>query len=206
MVSLATVRAHNASLKSLGSGLVAVFVGGTSGIGLYTVREFARYTVSPTVYLVGRNEAQAKQVIQELSLINPHGKFQFIKTDASLLRGVDSACEVIQKKESRINLLFLSCGIFTMKGRDGRPWMVAEQECGERHLYVATSGPFPSGSLARGQSNIDVPENRRGAYLLSWDGAEVGNRKLLDEYHASGVGRKVWEHTEDMFQMALKKR
>ncbi|BAE60554.1 unnamed protein product [Aspergillus oryzae RIB40] len=118
MVSLATVRAHNASLKSLGSGLVAVFVGGTSGIGLYTVREFARYTVSPTVYLVGRNEAQAKQVIQELSLINPHGKFQFIKTDASLLCGVDSACEVIQRRESRINLLFLSCGIFTMKGRD----------------------------------------------------------------------------------------
>lgn len=94
-------------------------VGGTSGIGLYTVREFARYTVSPTVYLVGRNEAQAKQVIQELSLINPHGKFQFIKTDASLLCGVDSACEVIQRRESRINLLFLSCGIFTMKGRDG---------------------------------------------------------------------------------------
>ncbi|KAB8272039.1 hypothetical protein BDV30DRAFT_249778 [Aspergillus minisclerotigenes] len=332
MVSLATVRAHNASLKSLGSGLVAVFVGGTSGIGLYTVREFARYTVSPTVYLVGRNEAQAKQVIQDLSLINPHGKFQFIKTDASLLRGVDSACEVIQRREGRINLLFLSCGIFTMKGRDetcegldkkfslhyyarmrfinnlipqltqaaskkksenalsrvitvlgaghetkidlnnldlktnynlnscdvhvttmsslmveelasrypsttfihtypgivksgisreagpivgrlvravmflGRPWMVAEQECGERHLYVATSGTFPSGSLARGQSRIDVPENRRGAYLLSWDGAEVGNRKLLDEYHASGVGRKVWEHTEDMFQMALKRR
>ncbi|KAE8364901.1 short-chain dehydrogenase/reductase [Aspergillus caelatus] len=317
MVSLSTVRAHNALLKSLGSGLVAVFVGGTSGIGLYTAREFVRYTISPTVYLVGRNETQARQVIQELSLVNPSGKFQFIQTDASLLSGVDSACEVIQQKENRINLLFLSCGIFTLKGRDetsegldkkfslhyyarmrfinnlipqltqansnkgstsalsrvitvlgaghetkidmndldlkhkysldscdvhattmsslmveefasrypsttfihtypgivksgisreagpivgrlvravmflGRPWMVAEQESGERHL---------------GDSRVHAAVSRRGAYLVKWDGSEVGDRRFLDEYHASGVGRKVWEHTEEMLQTVLKRR
>lgn len=37
MVALNSVRAHNANLKSLPAGLVAVFVGGTSGIGWYDV-------------------------------------------------------------------------------------------------------------------------------------------------------------------------
>jgi len=58
MVSLAEIRAHNATIKNLGSGLVAVFVGGTSGIGLSTAREFARNTAAPHIYLIGRNESQ----------------------------------------------------------------------------------------------------------------------------------------------------
>lgn len=87
----------------------------------------------------------------------------------------------------------------------GRPWMVGEQESGERHLYVATSDVFPSSSMARGQSRVDSVESTRGAYLVNWDGSEVGNRRLLDEYHTSGVGRQVWDHTEDMFQTVLKR-
>jgi hypothetical protein len=42
MVAIDVVRAHNASLKSLPPNLVAVFVGGTSGIGFFTAREVSR--------------------------------------------------------------------------------------------------------------------------------------------------------------------
>ena len=117
MVSLAQVRAHNATLKSLPQGLVAVFVGGTSGIGFSTAREFVRNTTAPHVYLVGRNDAEATRIISELQQINPSSKLDFIKSDVSLLHNVDEACRQIKEKEQRVNLLFMTVGYITMQGR-----------------------------------------------------------------------------------------
>ncbi|MCJ1247102.1 hypothetical protein MMC30_004313 [Trapelia coarctata] len=126
MVSIQTVRASNAKLKELGPGLVAVFasspaVGGTSGIGETTAREFVRHTLSPHVYLVGRNQTQAKSIISELEAINSDGKISFIQSDVSLLRNVDTVCRELKAKEPKINLLFMSAGILTLKGRDETP-------------------------------------------------------------------------------------
>ena len=59
MVILTQVRAHNSTLSTLPSNLVAVFVGGTSGIGLYTAHKLVRNTISPTIYLIGRNATSA---------------------------------------------------------------------------------------------------------------------------------------------------
>jgi len=53
MVSIDTVRKSNARGKEL-SGLVAVFVGGTGGIGECTAKEFFRRTTKPKAYIVGR--------------------------------------------------------------------------------------------------------------------------------------------------------
>ena len=71
------------------------------------------------MYLVGRNESRASRIIQELQSINPEGKINFVQSDVSLLRNVDKVCEEIQVKEEKINLLFLSAGFLTLKGRDG---------------------------------------------------------------------------------------
>lgn len=94
-------------------------VGGTSGIGEATARAFVRDTVSSRVYLVGRNEAQASKIIQELRQLNPDGQISFVKCDAANLKSVDEVCKTIQQKENHINLLFMTVGIFTTKGRDG---------------------------------------------------------------------------------------
>ena len=94
-------------------------VGGTAGIGAATAREFSRSTIQPTVYLVGRNEAQASKLIEEMQSLNPDGQTHFIKSDISLLRNVDKTCEKIQGREDRINLLFMSTGLASLKGRDG---------------------------------------------------------------------------------------
>ena len=94
-------------------------VGGTSGIGETTAREFVRHTVEPRVYLVGRNQKEALRIIDELAKLNPEGKVSFIQTDASLLKSVDKACDEIKEEEEKINLLFLSPGIMTTKGRQG---------------------------------------------------------------------------------------
>lgn len=314
-------------------------MGGTSGIGLYTAREFVRETSSPTVYLVGRNERYAGEIIDEFKSLNGEVKISFIKADVSLLKEVDSACDFIQKQVIHVNLLFLSCGIFTLNRREGRfeypfrfhesnrcletvegldrklslhyyarmrfihnlipllnnvgqtghsnnalsrvisvlgaghetelrlddldlrkhysvqaydvhattmtslmvkefasrnpsiifihsypgivksrisreagpvmshiirsamflgrLWMVPGQESGERHLFAATSIQFSP------EAETPVGGDSSGAYLLSWDGSEVGNERLLKDYSAKGVRSRVWKHTEEMFRKAL---
>lgn len=118
MVALDAVRASNSNLKSLPANLVAVFVGGTSGIGLYTARELVRNTISPHIYLIGRNQTEASKIIQELKTINSSSEVSFIQKDVSLLRNVDEACQEIKTKEKQVNLLFMTCGYVTFSGRD----------------------------------------------------------------------------------------
>ncbi|OAL05870.1 hypothetical protein IQ06DRAFT_289943 [Phaeosphaeriaceae sp. SRC1lsM3a] len=118
MVSLSDVRTSNSNLKNFPANLVAVFVGGTSGIGLYTARELARNATSPHIYLIGRNQTEASKIIEELKAINSSSKVSFIQKDVSLLRNVDEVCKEIKAKETQINLLFMTCGYFVFKGRD----------------------------------------------------------------------------------------
>ncbi|KAF7672914.1 hypothetical protein GT037_008865 [Alternaria burnsii] len=118
MVSLSDVRAHNATLSSFAPNLVAIFVGGTSGIGHYTALEFARNTRSPHIYLIGRNATEAAKITNELKAINSSCKVNFIQQDVSLLRKVDEACKEIQAKEQKVNLLFMTIGYMTFKGRN----------------------------------------------------------------------------------------
>lgn len=55
MVTQITAQASNAKIASnLPAGMVAVFVGGTNGIGEHALKRFAQHTKSPKIYLVGR--------------------------------------------------------------------------------------------------------------------------------------------------------
>ena len=78
-----------------------------------------RNTDAARVYIIGRDQARASQMIEELRQTKPDSQVNFIQSDVSLLRNVDKACHAIQQKEDKLNLLFLSCGIGTSKGRDG---------------------------------------------------------------------------------------
>ncbi|PWY68619.1 hypothetical protein BO70DRAFT_344715 [Aspergillus heteromorphus CBS 117.55] len=118
MVNLQTVLAHNAALKSLAPGLVAVFVGGTSGISLSTAVALARHTISPKIYLVGRSQSAADTAIASMKSINPSAQMTFCQADISLLTNVDSVCAEIAAKEKKLNLLFMTPGYLTLKGRD----------------------------------------------------------------------------------------
>jgi NAD(P)-dependent dehydrogenase (short-subunit alcohol dehydrogenase family) len=94
--------------------LTALFIGGTSGIGKYTVLALAQHCSHPTIYIVGRSEPSYRQILSRLRVINPNGTYHFIASDISLVKNVDIVCEEIREKVRYINLLVLSQGVFGM--------------------------------------------------------------------------------------------
>jgi NADP-dependent 3-hydroxy acid dehydrogenase YdfG len=110
MVSLSNVQLSNSLISSTLPGLVAVFVGATSGIGEITLKKFAKYSHQPRAYFIGRSQDAADRIVAECKGLNPQGEFIFIEADVSLISVVDKVCEEIMTKEKALNILFLSAG------------------------------------------------------------------------------------------------
>ncbi len=115
MVSLTEVQASNCRITSvLPPGLVAVFVGATSGIGETSFKQFAKHACRPRIYFIGRSQQSADRITAECKALNPEGKYIFLKADTSLIHTVDEVCRDIKSKEKVINLLFLCTGTMLM--------------------------------------------------------------------------------------------
>ncbi|PYI10310.1 hypothetical protein BO78DRAFT_426891 [Aspergillus sclerotiicarbonarius CBS 121057] len=120
MVGMNVVQASNTALVQ-SQPLVAVFFGGTSGIGHYTLRALATAEANGgkgfRAYIVGRNTKAAEEIIAECHGICPQGQVKFVQTDdISLIQEVDRVCaEIIQLEEkenqdARIDYMMLSQG------------------------------------------------------------------------------------------------
>ncbi|TGO48209.1 hypothetical protein BCON_0247g00030 [Botryotinia convoluta] len=117
-------------LRTHPSPLIAVFVGGTSGIGTHTVLALAsahaKNSTQPLLlFIVGRNKDAATRIIAECRELCPHGDFRFVQArDLSLLKDVDRVCEEIRgmlderEKEKGekawIDLLVMTQGVLTL--------------------------------------------------------------------------------------------
>lgn len=112
------VRQTNKAARSLAEKPVGVFVGGTSGIGLFTAYTFARNTPEPTIYIIGRNADAAKKAIEDITKINSKAKSYFLHHELTLLSEADELVKEIKAKESKINLLCMTCGYLSFSGRD----------------------------------------------------------------------------------------
>jgi NADP-dependent 3-hydroxy acid dehydrogenase YdfG len=111
MVSLLDIQSSNSRIASaLPPGLVAVFVGATSGIGETALKQFAKHARQPRVYFVGRSQEAGDRIAAECKALNSEGEYIFVKADTSLIRTVDDICRGIKSKEKAVNLLFLSTG------------------------------------------------------------------------------------------------
>jgi NADP-dependent 3-hydroxy acid dehydrogenase YdfG len=121
MVNTKDVRKSNLAFKLSGhaSGLVAVFVGATSGVGMGTLKQFAKYATAPKVYVIGRSKTGATPLLNELKASNPEATFEFIETEISLIKNVDLACDEIKSKEKKVDILFMSPGYLSFDGRQG---------------------------------------------------------------------------------------
>jgi short-subunit dehydrogenase len=66
-----------------------------------------------------RSQDKADNLCKELEDLNPGSKAIFIKKHISILKNVDEVCEELQRREKKINILFLSAGYMSLSGRKG---------------------------------------------------------------------------------------
>jgi len=118
MVSLREAQAANAALKDSQPAMTAVFAGATNGIGLATLKAFAKHTPQGTAIIVGRNKARFEPELQKLRSTSPNGTFTFLETDITLLKNVDAVSEEIKKATQSIDLLCVSQGFLNFGGRE----------------------------------------------------------------------------------------
>ncbi|MCJ1309963.1 hypothetical protein MMC25_003624 [Agyrium rufum] len=132
MVKLDVVRSANAALVR-SQPLVAVFIGGTSGIGEYTVQTLAATHGESgqglRVYIVGRKAAAAEKTIAECLGVCPKGQFKFVQAgDLALLKEVDRVCTEVRRLEeeeessqgigvARVDILVITAAYLTWEAR-----------------------------------------------------------------------------------------
>jgi short-subunit dehydrogenase len=84
------------------------------------LKAFVQNTISPRVYLVGRNENAANRIIAECKKLNDDAKVEFLKADVTELSEVDRVSKEIGSREQKVNLLVQTQGNLNLRGRDGR--------------------------------------------------------------------------------------
>jgi NAD(P)-dependent dehydrogenase (short-subunit alcohol dehydrogenase family) len=119
MPALSLVRQTNARFQPKYTP-VAIFVGGTSGIGRGMAEVFGRYTQGKSdIVIVGRNKEAADEVFSKLpSQTSQTYKREFFRCDVTRMKNVEVATKEILNRYSKINFLILSPGFLSMKGRD----------------------------------------------------------------------------------------
>ena len=122
MPPLAVVRASNAKFAPKTTP-VAIFVGGTSGIGEAIARAFACYTKGNAhIILCGRNRAAAEKIIESFpkpseAHESSGAKYEFVHCDATLMKSVQETTTGLLSRLNKVNYLVLSPGILTTAGR-----------------------------------------------------------------------------------------
>lgn len=124
MVSYSDIKLNNESLASGGDGPVAVFVGGTAGIGYEALLALLRYTTSPTIYLVGRGQSRLDSLIESAQKLNTHAKLiPIVANDLTLVKDAQNAANQIAAQADHLDLLVASPGYLSL---DSKPDYSAE--------------------------------------------------------------------------------
>lgn len=120
MVAISEVKSANASLDKSPQELTALFTGATNGIGLATLRAFAKHISSPRAIIIGRSQTKFANELENLHSINPKGTYTFLEADISLIQNIDQLCQTIQTalEETKIDLLIMSQGYISFNGRE----------------------------------------------------------------------------------------
>lgn len=94
---------------------VAVFVGGTSGIGQGMAEAFNRHTKGNShIVLVGRNRDAAESIISKMKSAageSSTGSYELVQCDISLMSNVKRSAATILAKHPKINFLVISAGV-----------------------------------------------------------------------------------------------
>lgn len=97
---------------------VGVFVGATNGIGEHTAYEFAKVTVSPTLYIAGRSAERGAQVEANIKKLNPDAKVHFLQHDLIYIEQAQRLANIVRNNEDKVNLISVSQGNQTNQPRN----------------------------------------------------------------------------------------
>ena len=117
MVAIQAIRKSNARISELPAGLVALFLGGTSGIGQSALIQFAEYAVQPRIYIAARRASAITDLLEELHEKNPGGTYTVIEKNVSLICETNDVIEFVKARETKLDLLFESVGFISFSGR-----------------------------------------------------------------------------------------
>lgn len=119
MSALADVRASNAAaLASLSFLPIALFIGGTSGIGRAAAQAFARYTNGKAhIVIIGRNAGAAAATISSFPPSPAGATHEFVECDASLMANVRDTAAALRARLPRVHFVVLSAGYAGFGGR-----------------------------------------------------------------------------------------
>jgi NAD(P)-dependent dehydrogenase (short-subunit alcohol dehydrogenase family) len=119
MVNLSSIKLSNSRVDETSIPRVAVFVGGTDGIGKLALAGLARLGLSFKAYVIGRKEKETsfRSVIEELHQVNPVASVIWIEGEVSLLSEVKRVCDYIRTLETEVDLLFMTPGFAPFAGR-----------------------------------------------------------------------------------------
>ncbi|KAG5638299.1 hypothetical protein H0H81_000824 [Sphagnurus paluster] len=123
MYALAAARAANAAFIPAYKP-VAIFVGGTAGIGQGLVEAFSRHTKGNAhIVIVGRNRAAADTIIAALPRPSDNAQYthEFVQCDVTLMKNVESVTKELLTRLPKINFLFMSPGFMSLNGRTETP-------------------------------------------------------------------------------------
>jgi NAD(P)-dependent dehydrogenase (short-subunit alcohol dehydrogenase family) len=109
---------------------IALFTGATAGLGEAILKAYARNHQNSRIYFVGRNDAAAQQIIEDVQQTwkeisqsgEGEGDIIFVKADLTLLKNARDVVQRIVRREgdnARLDFLCMSQGILTSKGRLG---------------------------------------------------------------------------------------
>ncbi|KAJ3488288.1 hypothetical protein NLI96_g2949 [Meripilus lineatus] len=119
MPSFGEVQKNNTSLN-LSFVPIAIFAGGTSGIGRATAEAFAHSIQGNAhIILLGRNKTAAANILSNLPKPSlPGAVHEFVECDLSLMKNVEEVTNNLRSRLPRLNYLVLSSGTLNFYGRD----------------------------------------------------------------------------------------
>ncbi|KAJ7105163.1 NAD-P-binding protein, partial [Mycena epipterygia] len=138
---------------------VAIFAGGTAGVGHAMAEALARYTKGRIhIIIIGRNEATATQILAGLT--KPTGrdsgawKHEFVKCDATEMKNVRVICAGLRARLDRINYLVLSAGanslVWAGETSEGLDWHLSLRYY-SRFVYIQELVPLLTAAANLGQ-------------------------------------------------------
>ncbi|KAJ7133191.1 hypothetical protein C8R44DRAFT_663819 [Mycena epipterygia] len=175
---------------------VAIFVGGTSGVGQGMVEGFARHVGGRAhIIIVGRNERAAAQILAHFPKPGADAvgwAHEFVACDVSKMANVRIACAAIASRVERINFLVMTAGynslVSTALSDDGLDLRLAMRYY---HRYVCVHELLPLLKIAEGLG--------QDAKIMSVLGAGSGRPIDLDN-----LGNTVQARTGIRLRAALR--